>query len=70
MASYRKEHHDEKENKARNLKDDSFDDSFIHSMMIHIIHSTGFQRSNEVRDIISRARIKSNNSRIKNNTQT
>ena len=37
MASYRKEHHDEKENKARNLKDDSlfdidsFDDSFIHS---------------------------------------
>ena len=43
MASYRKEHHDEKENKARNLKDDSFfditsidsfDDSFDDSFFI------------------------------------
>ena len=39
MASYRKEHHDEKENKARNLKDDSFDDSFIHSFDDDSYHS-------------------------------
>ena len=61
MASYRKEHHDEKENKARNLKDDSFDMLMIHSFDdASFIHSTDLPRSNDVRDIISRTRIKSN----------